>query len=96
MSEAPPTQQHPLPPPAAPSKSESGVDLATLIITAVASAVAAYTCSKIWTPGTLASAAMTPVLVALVKEALRRPTEVVTTVVPVAVPGSARLRRGAG
>lgn len=87
MSQASPTQQHPVPPPAPAPKREGGVDLATLIITAIASAVAAYTCSKIWEPGTLASAAMTPVLVALAKEALRRPTEVVTTAVPVVVPG---------
>jgi hypothetical protein len=62
------------------------------VITAIASAVAAYVCSKVWSPGTLASAAFTPVLVALVKEALRRPTEVVTTAVPPVLPG--RQRRG--
>jgi hypothetical protein len=62
------------------------------VITAIASAVAAYVCSKVWAPGTLASAAFTPVLVALVKEGLRRPTEVVTTAVPPVLPG--RQRRG--
>ncbi len=60
----------------------SGVDLPTLLITAIASAVAAYITSKIWAPGTLASAALTPVIVALVKEALARPTEAVTRAVP--------------
>jgi hypothetical protein len=60
-----------------------GIDLATLLITAVASAVAAYTCSKIWAPGTLASAAFTPVLVAIIKEALARPTQAVTKAVPI-------------
>jgi hypothetical protein len=60
-----------------------GIDLATLLITAVASAAAAYTCSKIWAPGTLASAAFTPVLVAIIKEALARPTQAVTKVVPI-------------
>ncbi|MGI9099278.1 MAG: hypothetical protein ACR2H2_12465 [Solirubrobacteraceae bacterium] len=59
------------------------IDLPTLVLTAVASAAAAYTCSKIWAPGTLASAAFTPVLVAILKEALARPTRVVTRVVPV-------------
>jgi hypothetical protein len=59
-----------------------GIDLATLLITAVASAAAAYTCSKIWAPGTLASAAFTPVLVAIIKEALARPTQAVTSAVP--------------
>jgi hypothetical protein len=60
-----------------------GVDLSTLVITALASAAAAYTCSKVWAPGTLASAAFTPVLVAIIKEALRRPTQAVTRAVPV-------------
>jgi hypothetical protein len=60
-----------------------GIDLATLLITAVASAAAAYGCSKIWAPGTLASAAFTPVLVAIIKEALARPTQAVTKAVPI-------------
>jgi hypothetical protein len=60
-----------------------GIDLRTLLITAAASAAAAYTCSKIWAPGTLASAAFTPVLVAIIKEALARPTQAVTRAVPV-------------
>lgn len=97
MTEVPPTQPQSVPTaapaPTTPPRSEGGVDLPTLIITALASAVAAYVCSKVWKPGTLASAAFTPVLVALVKEALRRPTEVVTTVVPVQVVTSRRLRR---
>jgi hypothetical protein len=61
----------------------SSLDLPTLAITAVASAAAAYTCSQLWAPGTLASAAFTPVLVALIKEALARPTYAVTRAVPV-------------
>ena len=60
-----------------------GVDLTTLAITAVASGAAAYACSKIWAPGTLPSAAITPVLVAIIKEALARPAEVVSQAVPV-------------
>jgi hypothetical protein len=60
-----------------------GIDLPTLLITAVASAGAAYACSKIWAPGTLASAAFTPVLVAIIKEALSRPAQAVTKAVPV-------------
>jgi hypothetical protein len=65
------------------SSSGSGIDLGTLVITALASAAAAYTCSKIWAPGTLASAAFTPVLVAVIKEAIARPAKAVTQVVPV-------------
>src|SRR3981189_1014540 len=74
-------QPQPGPPPAAPPPA-GGVDLTTLLLSAVASAAAAYITSKIWAPGALASAAMSPIIVALVKEALRKPTEVVTAVVP--------------
>ncbi len=65
------------------SSSGGGIDLTTLLITAFASAGAAYATSKIWAPGTLASAAFTPVIVAILKEALDRPARVVTQVVPV-------------
>jgi hypothetical protein len=54
----------------------------TLLITAAASAAAAYTCSKIWAPGTLAAAAFTPVLVAILKEALAKSSDVVARAVP--------------
>ena len=64
------------------SSSGTSVDLTTLVLTAVASAAAAYACSKVWAPGTLASAAFTPVLVALIKEGLARPAKVVTQAVP--------------
>ncbi len=59
------------------------MDLPTLAITAAASAAAAYTVSKIWAPGTLGAAAAMPVLVALLKEALARPTYAVARAVPV-------------
>jgi hypothetical protein len=73
------------PPPAPPApKGSSDLDLKTLVITAAASALAATICSKVWAPGTLASAAFTPVAVALFREALRRPTEAVSAVLPVA------------
>jgi len=39
--------------------------------------------SQLWAPGTLAAAAFTPVLVAVLKEALAKPAEVVTRAVPV-------------
>lgn len=63
--------------------STSTIDLLTLAITAIASAAAAYICSQIWKPGTLPSAALMPVLVALIKEALARPTHAVAHAVPV-------------
>jgi hypothetical protein len=65
------------------TSSTGGVDLQTLVITAVASAAAAYVTSEVWAPGTLASAAITPVIVALVKEGLAKPADVVTRAVPV-------------
>jgi hypothetical protein len=65
------------------SRRGSAVDLPTLVVTALASAVAAYVTSKIWAAGTLAAAAFTPVLVALLKEAFAKPVEVVTRAVPV-------------
>ena len=65
------------------SSGGSSIDLPTLIVTAVASAIAAYVTSKIWAPGTLAAAAFTPVLVAVLKEMLIKPAEVVTRAVPV-------------
>ena len=65
------------------SGGRSSIDLPTLIVTAVASAIAAYVTSKIWAPGTLAAAAFTPVLVAVLKEMLIKPAEVVTRAVPV-------------
>lgn len=55
----------------------SEIDLLTLVITAIASAGAAFITSKVWAPGTLASAAFTPVIVAVAKEALRKPADVV-------------------
>jgi len=65
------------------SRGGSAVDLPTLVVTALASAVAAYVTSKIWADGTLAAAAFTPVLVALLKEAFAKPVDVVTRAVPV-------------
>jgi hypothetical protein len=79
------------PPPAPPV--DRGIDLTTLFLSAVASAAAAYITSKIWAPGTLFSAAMSPVIVALVKEGLRKPTEVVANVAPKVVPAPARWSR---
>ncbi|WP_411277529.1 hypothetical protein [Gaiella sp.] len=63
--------------------SSGAISLLTLVLTAIASATAAYTTSKIWAPGTLASAAFTPVLVAILKDVLARPAKVVTQAVPV-------------
>lgn len=89
-----PTRVQPTAPQPAPAPAAGGtLDLKTLIITAAASALAAFICSKVWAPGTLASAAFTPVAVAIFREALRKPTEVVTTALPAALPIT---RRGGG
>jgi hypothetical protein len=66
-----------------PPRGDAGIDITTLLLSAIASAAAAYITSKLWGPGTLFSAAMAPVIVALVKEALRKPTEKVATVATV-------------
>jgi hypothetical protein len=55
----------------------SGVSVQTLIIASFASAVASFAASRIWGAGTLISAAVTPVIVALVAEFVRRPVQTV-------------------
>jgi hypothetical protein len=59
------------------NRSGGGISVQTLIIAGLASAAASYAASRIWGPGTLISAAATPVIVALVSEFLRRPVETV-------------------
>src|SRR3954465_9741129 len=81
------------PPPAAAPGGASGIELTTLFLRAIASAAAAYITSKIWARGTLFSAAMSPVIVALVKEGLRKPTEKVVEVVPGVVTAPSRWTR---
>jgi hypothetical protein len=78
-----------------PKPGGESVDLVTLVLSAIASAAAAYITSQVWGPGTLFSAAFAPVIVALVKEGLRRPTEVITNVVPTVVPTPSRWTRAA-
>jgi hypothetical protein len=57
--------------PSAP-ETERGLELRTLLIASVASATAAIVTSFFWRGGTIVSAAVTPVIVALVKEILHR------------------------
>jgi hypothetical protein len=56
---------------------ERRLNLRTLAIASVASAVAAAVTSQLWIAGTWIAAAITPVLVSLVSELLHRPTEVI-------------------
>jgi hypothetical protein len=57
-----------------------GLSVKTLLIAGAASAIAAIVIPVIWRPGTVFAAAMTPVVVALVSELLRKPVETVSTV----------------
>lgn len=50
-----------------------GISVVTLVIAAAASASAAFVVSRVWGSGTLIGAAVTPIIVAVVTELLRRP-----------------------
>jgi hypothetical protein len=67
----------------------SGISVQTLVISALASVAAAVVVPMIWERGTLFATAMTPVVVALVSEALRKPAEKITAVNPLATRRSA-------
>jgi hypothetical protein len=57
------------------TKQSEGLNLQTLVVAAVASGVAAILVSHVWKDGTVLAAAMTPVLVSILKEALQRPMQ---------------------
>src|SRR5436190_3129298 len=63
-------------------KSRGGLSLQTLMISAVAAAAAATVVPMIWAKGTILATAMTPVIVALVSEGLRKPVQHVSAVAP--------------
>src|SRR4051812_10233161 len=52
-----------------------GLSLQTLVLAAASSAAAAIIVSHVWKNGTVVAAAMTPVIVAILKELLARPME---------------------
>jgi hypothetical protein len=58
-------------------KEKSGLSIQTLAISALASVAAAVITATFWQKGTLIATAMTPVIVSVVSEALRRPAEVI-------------------
>jgi hypothetical protein len=62
-------------PPRRSREEEQRLNLRTLVIASAASATAALVTSRLWIAGTWIAAAMTPVLVTLNSEMLRRPTE---------------------
>jgi hypothetical protein len=61
-------------------RTHGGLSAKTLLIAGAASAAAALLIPMLWRPGTVFAAAMTPVVVALVSEVLRRPVETVSAV----------------
>ena len=82
-SAEPPTQSQ--------GKSE-GLSAQTLVIAAIASAIAAIVVSRLWGQGTIIASAITPVIVALVSEALRKPIESERVRRPVRAVGSTASR----
>jgi hypothetical protein len=69
--------------------SGSGISIQTLAISAAAAVAAAVIVPMIWERGTLIATAMTPVIVALVSEGLRKPAEKITAVTPLGTRRSA-------
>jgi len=62
------------------SGASDGLSLKTLLISAAAAAVAAIVVQQFWETGTLVAAAMTPVIIAVVSEALHKPVEKISEV----------------
>jgi hypothetical protein len=62
------------------TKQGSGLSITTLVIASCSSLVAATVVSQVWGGGTLVGAAVTPVIVALVSEGLKKPATVISTV----------------
>jgi len=65
------------------SEEREGLRMRTLLIAAVASGAAAIITSEFWRRGTAISAALTPVIVALISEALHKPAERVSQITTV-------------
>jgi hypothetical protein len=61
---------------------KSGISVQTLVVSTLSAVAAAVVVPLIWDRGTLIATAMTPVIVALTSEALRKPAEKITAVTP--------------
>ena len=70
-----PTRTEPPPPP-----NPSGLRVSTLVIAALTSVITATVVSRLWAPGTVWATAMTPVIIAVVREMLERPARRVSSV----------------
>lgn len=64
------------------TQKSSGLSIQTLLISAAAAVAAATIVPMIWESGTILATAMTPVIVALVSEGLRKPVQTVSAVAP--------------
>lgn len=76
-------------------ETSGGLSIQTLLISAAAAVAAATIVPMIWERGTLIATAMTPVIVAIVSEALKKPVETVSSVAPKVAPKVTR-RSGTG
>jgi hypothetical protein len=63
-------------------QSQGGLQLQTLLISAVSAVAAATVVPLFWQKGTIIATAMTPVIVALVSEGLRRPAQRISQAAP--------------
>lgn len=63
-----------------PKEDKGGLQLSTLLISSLAAVAAAIVVPTFWERGSLIATAVTPIIVALVTEALNRPAKVITTV----------------
>ncbi|MBE2320524.1 hypothetical protein DVA67_031465 [Solirubrobacter sp. CPCC 204708] len=61
---------------------QGGLQLSTLLISSLSAVAAAVVVPMFWERGSLIATAVTPIIVALVTEALNRPTKVITQTVP--------------
>src|ERR1051325_4643305 len=64
------------------NEKSSGLSIQTLLISAVSAVAAATLVPLFWERGTILATAMTPVIVALVSEGLKKPVEHVSAVAP--------------
>jgi hypothetical protein len=76
-------------------KTDSKLSPATLAIASAASVAAAIFVHEIWNGGAIIGAAITPIIVAVVSESLKRPTEKLSAVRPVVTARPARRGRTA-
>ena len=65
-----------------PKQDKGGLQLSTLMISSLSAVAAAIVVPMFWERGSLLATAITPIIVALVTEALNRPTKVITQAAP--------------